>query len=157
MTIADLTPEQTEALRPLAALIETAIRETPIRLDADHPATALGGRLLADIAAYMGRTLGPDAAVLAEVQAERERQDTKWGEQNHPDGTGNKSQQDFADHKRKWCEAAFGSGYGTWADVLAEEVAEVEAEREPARLRAELVQVAAVAVAWIAAIDRRTA
>jgi hypothetical protein len=97
------------------------------------------------------------AQVLADISAERIAQDAKWGEQNHPDGTGNKSQQDYADQARKWCEAAFGSGYGTWADVLAEEVAEANAERDPAKLRAELVQVAAVAAAWIEAIDRRTA
>ncbi|MFK0018238.1 hypothetical protein [Streptomyces sp. NPDC090798] len=97
------------------------------------------------------------ARVLADIGAERVRQNTKWGEQNHPDGTGNKSQQDYAAQARKWCEAAFGSGYGTWADILAEEVAEVNAERDPARLRAELIQVAAVAAAWVEAIDRRTA
>lgn len=28
------------------------------------------------------------ADVLCQVAAERERQDRKWGEQNHPDGTG---------------------------------------------------------------------
>ncbi|HEY5834927.1 hypothetical protein [Streptomyces sp.] len=95
--------------------------------------------------------------VLAEVLAERVRQDDRWGQQNHPDGTGNLSQQDRAKFARKWCEDAFGAGYGTWADILTEEVAEAEGERDPARLRAELVQVAAVAVAWIEAIDRRTA
>ncbi|MFZ3569456.1 hypothetical protein ACNYS0_21120 [Streptomyces sp. BH034] len=94
--------------------------------------------------------------VLRQVLAERARQDIKFGEQNHPDGTGNKSQQEYAESARNWCQSAFGAGYGTWADVLAEEVAEAKAEREPSRLRAELVQVAAVAVAWIEAIDRRT-
>ncbi|MET9729637.1 hypothetical protein ABZZ79_02920 [Streptomyces sp. NPDC006458] len=94
--------------------------------------------------------------VLREVLAERARQDEKFGEQNHPDGTGNKSQQEAADAARRWCQSAFGSGYGTWSDVLAEEVAEANGERDPAKLRAELVQVAAVAVAWIEAIDRRT-
>jgi len=95
--------------------------------------------------------------VLAEVAAERAAQDARWGEQNHPDGTGNKSQQDQAERAREWCQSAFGSGYGTWSDILAEEVAEANAERDPARLRAELIQVAAVAVAWAEAIDRRQA
>lgn len=151
------TDQELDALRPLAAVIEGAIQKAPIRLGTNDWGTVLGAQLLADISAYMGRELGPDAGVLAEVQAERERQDAKWGEQNHPDGTGNKSQQDYAEQARKWCQAAFGSGYGTWSDVLAEEVAEVNAEREPAKLRAELIQVAAVAVAWVAAIDRRPA
>ncbi len=146
-----------DALKPLAAVIEQAIQAAPIRLGTNDWGTVLAAQILANVAAYMGRELGPDAHVLAEVQAERERQDAKWGEQNHPDGTGNKSQHEYADQARKWCEAAFGSGYGTWSDVLAEEVAEVNGERDPARLRAELIQVAAVAVAWVGAIDRRAA
>ena len=150
------TDQELDALRPLANLVAEKVATVPVR----H---CLGGtdqlvtELVLAISVYMGRQLGPDAGVLAEVQAERERQDAKWGEQNHPDGTGNKSQQDYAEQARKWCQAAFGSGYGTWSDVLAEEVAEVNAEREPAKLRAELIQVAAVAVAWVAAIDRRPA
>ncbi|GHH30037.1 NUDIX hydrolase [Streptomyces rubradiris] len=151
-----MNADQLAELKPLAAVIEAAIAETPIRLGTDDWGTVLGARLLADVAAYMGRTLGPDAPILGEIQAERARQDAKWGEKNHPDGTGNKSQQDRAEAARRWCESAFGSGYGTWADILTEEVAEAEAERVPARLRAELIQVAAVAVAWIGAIDRRT-
>jgi len=93
--------------------------------------------------------------VLAEIAAERDRQDVKWGQQQHPDGTGNLEQGKAAESARDWCKSAFGSGYGTWSDILAEEVAEANAERDPAKLRAELVQVAAVAVAWIEAIDRR--
>ncbi|MEU6496420.1 MULTISPECIES: NUDIX hydrolase [unclassified Streptomyces] len=110
------------------------------------------------LAANVPTTTNPSVItnrVLSEVLAERIRQDEKWGEQNHNDGTGNKSQQDYAEQARRWCQSAFGSGYGTWADVLAEEVAEANAERDPARLRTELLQVAAVAVAWIEAIDRR--
>lgn len=99
---------------------------------------------------------GPTRAVLDEVYAERARQDDRWGEQNHPDGTGNRDQQRYAEFRQKWCKDAFGAGYGTWADILAEEVAEAEGERDPARLRAELIQVAAVAVCWAEAIDRRT-
>lgn len=96
-------------------------------------------------------------AFAEEIDAERQRQLAKFGEQHHPDGTGNVSQQEYADVKRRWCEDAFGSGYGTWADILAEEVAEAEAERDPAKLRAELVQVAAVCAAWVADIDSRAA
>lgn len=48
-------------------------------------------------------------------------------------------------------------GTGTWSDILVEELTEaIEADNDE-DLRAELVQVAAVAVQWIAAIDRRTA
>jgi hypothetical protein len=89
------------------------------------------------------------------VDRERQAQLAKFGDQKHPDGTGNKSQQDDADRARSWCQDAFGSGYGTWADILAEEVAEAFAERDPAKLRAELLQVAAVCAAWIYDIDTR--
>lgn len=97
----------------------------------------------------------PTKAVLQEVAAERARQDVKWGEQNHPDGTGSKGQQDDAERARAWCQDAFGCGYGTWEDILREEVAEAFAERDRAALRSELIQVAAVAVCWAEAIDRR--
>lgn len=150
-----LNDQQLNALRPLAAVIENAIQKAPVRLGTNDWGTVLGSQLLADISVYMGHQLGPDAGVLAEVQAERERQDVKWGQQNHPDGTGNTSQQKDADRARRWCQDAFGAGYGTWSYVLAEEVAEANAERDPAKLRAELLQVAAVAVAWVDAIDRR--
>jgi hypothetical protein len=98
----------------------------------------------------------PGVKAFAEaVDTERQAQLAKFGDQRHPDGTGNKSQQDDADRARLWCQDAFGSGYGTWADVLAEEVAEAFAERDPAKLRAELLQVAAVCAAWIHDIDTR--
>lgn len=160
-----MTTADTTALRPLAAVIENAIQTTPIRLGTDDWGTRLAAQLLADVAAYMGRTLGPDAKVLAEVQAERERQDTKWGEQNHPDGTGPRTAaivgmlchaDEAATYGRAACQAAARKGETTWRLVLAEKVLEALAESDPALLRAELIQVAAVATAWAAAIDRRT-
>jgi len=81
-------------------------------------------------------------AILLEVVEERRRQDKKWGEQNHPP-----------------CE---------WIAILTEEVGEAAEEALNIRfqyenrglsitgLRAELVQVAAVAVAFIECLDRRT-
>lgn len=78
--------------------------------------------------------------MLVEVRRERTRQHDKWGEQNHDDG---------------W-----------WTAILAEEVGEAAQAALQAHfpddgsktlddLREELIQVAAVAVAWIEAIDRR--
>lgn len=106
------------------------------------------------------------ALVLYEVSRERGRQDEKFGEQNHPDGTGtgggfalvNGLPWDFAAlASRAKHHAAYRAELGTltWADVLLEEVFEALAEDDPVKLRAELVQVAAVAVAHIEAIDRR--
>jgi hypothetical protein len=93
--------------------------------------------------------------VLAEVAAERIRQNEKWGEQNHPDGTGDPGTSDMANIMRGACQAAAARGQLTWNDVITEEIAEANAESDPTRLRAELVQIAAVAVAWAEAIDRR--
>lgn len=94
--------------------------------------------------------------VLAEIAVERHRQDEKWGEQNHPDGTGGSVMQGFATEQRARTQFLAGLGGVSWRDILLEEVYEAMAEEEPAKLRAELVQVAAVAVAWAEAIDRRT-
>ena len=111
-------------------------------------------------------------AVLDEIAAERDRQDARWGEQNHPDGTGpdtgwvdqitpafgwdDQQAAHAAKLARRSCQQAARVGHVTWLHILREEVAEAFAESDPAKLRAELVQVAAVAVAQIEAIDRRT-
>jgi hypothetical protein len=95
--------------------------------------------------------------VLREVLAERGRQDAKFGEQNHRDSRGDHVDYDLAaqmaNSERQLNE---DPEHITWTSVLLEEVWEACAERDPAKLRAELVQVAAVATAWIEAIDRRT-
>lgn len=73
------------------------------------------------------------------VLAERERQDAKWGEQNHDDYI--------------------------WLAILMEEVGEASQEtlvekfgaaaNGHGNLREEVVHIAAVALAWIECIDRR--
>lgn len=109
---------------------------------------------------------------LADVIAERAAQDRKWGEQNHRDACpalldrdGGVSAQRLADdleipsaaRARANCQAEFARGQGNWASILVEEVAEaVAAIGEDADLRRELVQVSAVSLAWIEAIDRRS-
>ena len=95
--------------------------------------------------------------VLAEIANERLDQDIKWGEQNHPDGTYDTSTRKIArDAARQRCDDFARHGAGTWEHILMEETMEAFAEPDPIKLRTELVQVAAVAVAWIEAIDRRT-
>lgn len=96
------------------------------------------------------------ADVLIEVLFERYRQDEQWGEQNHPDGTGWGNLPALAEAARQRCKKAAAEGKVTWFHILDEEVREAFAERDPVRLREELVQVAAVAAAWVEAIDRRT-
>lgn len=98
--------------------------------------------------------------VLTEIAEERARQDAKWGEQNHPDGTGaayglGAVPELAADFAKQRCDAAFERGTGTWEHILFEEFCEAMAEDDPVRLRAELLQTAAVAVHWIEALDQR--
>lgn len=49
-----------------------------------------------------------------------------------------------------------GDGTVTWWHILREEVFEAAAEDDPAKLRAELIQVAAVALKMIDALDHQT-
>jgi hypothetical protein len=88
------------------------------------------------------------------VRDEREAQDAKWGEQNHPDGTERRRLR-VAGASRSRCQRLAREGRVTWRHILDEEVQEALAEEDPAKLRTELIQVAAVAQAWAEAIDRR--
>jgi hypothetical protein len=92
--------------------------------------------------------------VLGEIAVERTKQNIKWGEQNHLDGTGRPGDVEEAIRLRAKCKSnkLFEDN---WRDILAEEVAETFAEVEFQKIRNELIQVAAVATAWIEAIDRR--
>ncbi|MEU2339947.1 hypothetical protein ABZ608_41550 [Streptomyces sp. NPDC013172] len=92
-----------------------------------------------------------------DVDTERQAQLAKWGDQHHPDGTGYDGSNMHADFWRQRCQDAFADGEGTWGHVLLEEVFEAIAEQDPATLRAELIQVAAVCAAWIADLDSRGA
>lgn len=94
--------------------------------------------------------------VLADIANERFSQDERWGEQNHPDGTGAPWYQAKAGFARQDADIAASGGQLTWLLILREEFYEAMAEEDPVRLREELVQVAAVATAWVEAIDRRT-
>lgn len=96
-------------------------------------------------------------AVLTEVQQERAAQDARWGEQNHPDGTGAMHTTWVANATRRRADEAAKGGTLTWRHILEEEVCEAFAETDPDALCAELTQVAAVAVCWIESIRRRQA
>lgn len=101
--------------------------------------------------------------IFNEIKLERERQIEKWGEQHHSDGTdqlrwaveADVAKAKFEEYQRKHIEP-------TWQMILDEEVLEAYCEysgsgtpRHADRLREELIQVAAVAVAWIEDIDSR--
>jgi predicted house-cleaning noncanonical NTP pyrophosphatase (MazG superfamily) len=97
---------------------------------------------------------GSLAIVLADVESEREAQDRMWGVQEFPDGSGPEFIEDAEEAKRV-CATAWERGELTWRHILAEEFFEALAESDPAALRGELVQTAAVAVKWIQSLDRR--
>ncbi|MET7924770.1 NUDIX hydrolase [Streptomyces sp. NPDC005349] len=148
------------ALAPLARVIADTVQETPVRMGTAAGATDLIQQLIIRTAAYMGSELPATPGLarhMADLDAERQRQLKKFGDQHHPDGTGNTEQQQCADLARAECQDAFAAGVGTWTHVLYEEVWEALAESDPAKLRAELVQVSAVCAAWIADIDSRPA
>lgn len=93
--------------------------------------------------------------VLHDVAEERKAQHFQWGQQNLPDGTGQPCDEADRDHLQLQADRATLSGTLSWRLLLEEEVAEALAETDQERLREELVQVAAVAVQWIEALDRR--
>lgn len=98
--------------------------------------------------------------VLGDIAMERAKQDAKWGEQNHRDipRTAAGKIRESADRSRVACEKAARAGTLSWAHILDEEFCEAMAEAAEGnedKLRAELIQVAAVATAWVECIDRR--
>lgn len=108
--------------------------------------------------------------IVREVAAERERQDEKWGVQNHPmvlDGSNN-SPEDW-----KWVAEAWkkendkrvqqGTARGlpkdrncAWDGILIEEFAETFAEERPGLQYAEAVQTAGVALAIMDFLNRQS-
>ena len=93
-------------------------------------------------------------ALAEELDAERGRQLTKWGDQHHPDGT-NPLNRDYANDCKARCARAAAEHRVTWSHILVEEVAEALAETDWPLLRVELVQVMAVCAAWISDGERR--
>lgn len=108
------------------------------------------------------------AAVL-DVVGEMFFQDHKWGDQSHlADSPPNIEDHTYqvesrfglvsGDLCRSTNESMFHKGRGSWSGILLEEVGEAMDEAmagNSKQLREELVQVAAVAVQWIRAIDKR--
>jgi hypothetical protein len=106
--------------------------------------------------ANLRRTSGQTGGVLATISAERDRQDRKWGyNRDHADGTAPLWYGPEAVAKRAICDQAAKNGCVTWRLILEEEVTEAFAESDPKKLEEELVQVAAVCVAWIEGLRRR--
>ena len=99
-----------------------------------------------------------NTALLASVSLELEAAAEKHGEQLdlpsfHPNGHAIMD----AFLAKHYTDMRARAGEVTWGDILLEEVAEAFEERDdPAKLREELIQVAAMAVAWIRALDHQS-
>lgn len=118
---------------------------------------------------------GDLAAVLSEVADERARQHTTWGEQNHPDVDvwvsklpGRYAAQYAAQFygvptalaAKAETDASARAGQCSWSHIATEELAElIEAAAlgDQTAVRTEALQLAAVCVQWVQAIDRRAA
>lgn len=97
-------------------------------------------------------------ALLFEVGQERLNQIEKWGQQDHPSIYGETDRRNFektANHWKAINDARVEMDTLTWDGILLEEVYEALTESDDDLRRAELLQVAAVALAEVEAIDRR--
>jgi hypothetical protein len=102
--------------------------------------------------------------VLEDVAAHRREQDARYGHINPTleDGTGPDVQWllPLAFARATVAEKMLRGEYDsherpTWMHLVREEVAEAFQESDPARLREELIQVAALCVSWVEQIDAR--
>ena len=104
------------------------------------------------------KSTATDALSIAdEVVDERLRQDEVWGTQDHECVYSWADRQRFAgqaDHWKQRNDARVRQGRITWDGILLEEVFEALGEGDRELRRAELIQVAAVAMAWVECMDR---
>lgn len=93
--------------------------------------------------------------IVIRILKERDRQDIKWGANRRlPDGI-NGDLMPMAEAAKKLVDIKTGEGQETWVEILFEEFMESSTETDPDRLELELIQVAAVAMAWVEDLTRR--
>lgn len=113
-----------------------------------------------------GRYGCPTNGVLESVRKERARQFTQYGVNKWEDGTGPKTAWllPLSSVSAEEAESVLRADYEefeeevgeiTWVHLVREEIAEAFQENDPDRLEAELLQVAALAVAWVEDIRSR--
>ncbi|AZS06711.1 hypothetical protein HOU95_gp096 [Streptomyces phage Hiyaa] len=90
--------------------------------------------------------------IFEDIRNERAAQDLKWGKQMHPNGTSIRFKP-MADAARNATRKADANNQQTWTNILREEFWEALSETDRAALRAELIQVGAVVVAWVECLD----
>lgn len=91
------------------------------------------------------------------VDAERQRQLAKFGDQHHPILLGLHSAALFEDLAQGLRGINTNSAERCWMTILLEEAYEAGAERDLVKFRAEVVQIAAVCQAIITDLDRQGA
>lgn len=145
-----------------------ALRALVRTQDANLSAVLARGTELTDevrsLKAVVGERVGISGrrlAIVNDVIRERWRGDMKHNEvEAHvdvADGTGHGPAIESLAKLRVVISMLEATRDDTWADRLLEEVVEALAEKDPANLRAELVQVASLACKWVEAIDLRGA
>ena len=94
--------------------------------------------------------------IIDDLKIERRAQQNKFGDQaGIPSGTSKVRYHNTLGEFRSSCDRATEKGNLTWRHILLEEVYEALVEETPDKLRAELIQCAAVCIAWIEALDKR--
>lgn len=102
------------------------------------------------------------AHVLTQVSIERRNQEEKWGQQNWASFRRMPIVDRLASlgicfteaEAKANCDTAYKEGRLLYSHIFMEEVIEAMSADTPQDLRKELIQVAAVAVAWIESLDR---
>lgn len=107
--------------------------------------------------------------IYEEILLERELQDRKWGIQNHP-SVHNIPRRNDNHIPDKLCryygipnqekaqydaDKAAGNKELTWGHIAVEELSEVISAENEEHRRHELIQLAAVCIAWVESIDRK--
>ncbi|MFD3614450.1 hypothetical protein ACFWWT_04205 [Streptomyces sp. NPDC058676] len=89
------------------------------------------------------------------VDTERQRQLDLWGDQHHPILRGPSNQGLFEELAQAMRDSNADPAQRCWMTILLEEAYEAGAERDLAKFRTEIVQIAAVCQAIITDLDRQ--
>jgi hypothetical protein len=104
-------------------------------------------------------TINNHPSIMSEVDAEVISQFDQWGEQNHPLSYGDEFRIAYANAEmvyKAMNTARVETNTLTWDGILLEEVYEALGTTDVQQMRAELIQVAAVAVSMADYIDRHS-
>lgn len=102
--------------------------------------------------------------ILRDVLTERQRQFDLWGDQDHPSVCKSDENRPITEiyglptaaEAREDVEVSRELGYLSWAGIATEELSEVVEARTEEERREELVQLTALLIGWIEAIDRKS-